>query len=86
MPSIAGAVIPEAVSTTRIMTANFPESAERESLRLDTKHLLNHFLNSRGAIARFDCGAVEIRLADIQNAPMRTSLSRNWKRRRSGAR
>ena len=32
--------------------------------------LLNHFfLNSRGAIARFDRGAIEIRLVDIQECP-----------------
>lgn len=36
----------------------------------DPEHLLNHFfLNSRGAIARFDRGAVEIRLVDIQECP-----------------
>ena len=36
----------------------------------DTEHLLNHFfLNSRGAIARFDRGAIEIRLVDIQECP-----------------
>ena len=32
--------------------------------------MLNHFfLNSRGAIARFDRGAIEIRLVDIQECP-----------------
>ena len=36
----------------------------------DPEHLLNHFfLNSRGAIARFDRGAIEIRLVDIQECP-----------------
>src|SRR5690606_37852350 len=29
----------------------------------------HHFLNSRGAIARFDRGAIEIRVTDIQECP-----------------
>jgi len=33
------------------------------------KILDKHFLNSRGAIARFDCNAIEIRLMDIQECP-----------------
>ena len=36
----------------------------------DTKKILDHhFLNSRGAIARFDRNAIEIRLVDIQECP-----------------
>ena len=36
----------------------------------DTDNILDHyFLNSRGAIARFDRNAIEIRLVDIQESP-----------------
>ena len=36
----------------------------------DTEHVMDHhFANSRGAIARFDRGAIEIRVIDIQECP-----------------
>lgn len=70
IPVIAGLVIPEPVFSakayedeifTPIATAIAPHDHERV--------LDKHFLNSRGAIARFDRGAIEIRVIDIQECP-----------------
>lgn len=70
IPSIAGRVVPEPVFTEaeyhrRIFTPII------EAIRpYDTEEVLDHhFLNSRGAIARFDRGAIEIRVLDIQECP-----------------
>ena len=70
IPSITGKVIPEAVYTEADYNEKIFEVVKRDIAPYDTDHLLNHFfLNSRGAIARFDRGAVEIRLVDIQECP-----------------
>jgi gamma-glutamyl:cysteine ligase YbdK (ATP-grasp superfamily) len=70
IPSVAGRVIPEPVFT--------PADYDRQIFRpmyddirpLDPQGVLQHeFLNSRGAIARFDRGAIEIRLLDMQECP-----------------
>ncbi len=70
IPAIAGAVIPEPVFTR----ADYEEKIFRpmyEAIRpLDPQGILRHeFLNSRGAIARFDRGALEIRVLDMQECP-----------------
>lgn len=70
MPIISGKVIPEAVfSKEEYHTQIFDKI--RETIRpYDTENILDqHFLNSRGAIARFDRGAIEIRIIDIQECP-----------------
>lgn len=70
MPIISGKVIPEAVfSKERYHKQIFDKI--RETIRpYDTENILDqHFLNSRGAIARFDRGAIEIRIIDIQECP-----------------
>lgn len=70
VPSIAGLVIPEAAFTYDEYNKQIFEKVKADIAPYDTEHLLNHFfLNSRGAIARFDRGAVEIRLVDIQECP-----------------
>lgn len=70
VPSIAGLVIPEAAFTYDEYNQQIFEKVKADIAPYDTEHLLNHFfLNSRGAIARFDRGAVEIRLVDIQECP-----------------
>lgn len=70
VPSIAGLVIPEAVFTYEDYNKQIFEKVKKDIAPHDPEHLLNHFfLNSRGAIARFDRGAVEIRLVDIQECP-----------------
>ena len=70
IPSITGKVIPEAVFTYKDYEEQIFNKVKADIAPYDPEHLLNHFfLNSRGAIARFDRGAVEIRLVDIQECP-----------------
>ncbi len=70
IPSITGKVIPEAVFTYKDYEEQIFNRVKADITPYDPGHLLNHFfLNSRGAIARFDRGAVEIRLVDIQECP-----------------
>lgn len=71
LPILTGRLIPEAVCSeaeyekrifTPIMAAISP---------FDPEGLMDkYFLNSRGAIARFDRGAIEIRILDIQECPL----------------
>ena len=70
IPSITGKVIPEAVFTYKDYEEQIFNRVKADIAPYDPDHLLNHFfLNSRGAIARFDRGAIEIRLVDIQECP-----------------
>mgnify|MGYP004456906117 FL=1 len=70
IPSITGKIIPEAVFTEADYNRFIFERIEKDIAPFDKEKLLNHFfLNSRGAIARFDRGAIEIRLVDIQECP-----------------
>jgi gamma-glutamyl:cysteine ligase YbdK (ATP-grasp superfamily) len=69
IPSITGTVIPERLFTE----AEYRSLLERIATDVrphDPDALLNPlFLNSRGAIARFDRNAIEIRTIDIQECP-----------------
>lgn len=69
-PIISGKVIPEAVFSKEAYHTQIFDRI-RETIRpYDTENILDqHFLNSRGAIARFDRGAIEIRIIDIQECP-----------------
>ena len=70
IPSIAGLVIPEAVFTRADYERVIFDRVRADIAPFDPDSVLNHyFLNSRGAIARFDRGAIEIRLVDIQECP-----------------
>lgn len=70
IPSITGKIIPEAVFSEAAYEREIFEKIKQDIAPYDTDKLLNHyFLNSRGAIARFDRGAIEIRLVDIQECP-----------------
>ena len=70
VPEITGDVIPEQAFSYDEYDKNIFSKIKEGIAQYDTKHLLNHFfLNSRGAIARFDRGAIEIRLVDIQECP-----------------
>lgn len=71
LPSIMGRVIPEPISTARDYYARILEPMYREIAPYDPDGLLrNEWLNSRGAIARFDRSAIEIRLLDVQETPV----------------
>lgn len=70
VPEIAGLVIPEKAYTYDEYNKQIFDKVKKAIAPYDPEHLLNHFfLNSRGAIARFDRGAIEIRLVDIQECP-----------------
>jgi carboxylate-amine ligase len=69
-PSIAGMVIPETITHSqayreRILAPMFRDIAPHDPDKL----LQQEWLNSRGAIARFDRNAIEIRVIDTQECP-----------------
>ncbi|GAB3815169.1 hypothetical protein GCM10028895_08980 [Pontibacter rugosus] len=71
IPSIAGKVIPEAVFSKaaydqQILQKMYAAIADRDP----EGTLQEEFLNSRGAIARFERGAIEIRVLDLQESPL----------------
>lgn len=69
-PIISGKVIPEAVFSKEAYHAQIFNKIKEVISPYDTEKVLDHhFLNSRGAIARFDRGAIEIRIIDIQECP-----------------
>ncbi|MCA9710990.1 MAG: glutamate--cysteine ligase [Myxococcales bacterium] len=71
LPAIMGRVIPEAVTSAEEYQQQILEPMYRQIAPFDPDGLLqNEWLNSRGAIARFDRGAVEIRLLDVQESPV----------------
>lgn len=71
LPVIAGLIIPEAVFTEGDYEKEVFDPIRKSIAPLDPNHILSkYFLNSRGAIARFDRGAIEIRIIDIQEAPV----------------
>jgi gamma-glutamyl:cysteine ligase YbdK (ATP-grasp superfamily) len=70
IPEIAGLIIPEEVFDKASYERDIFQPIKRAITPYDTDGILDkHFLNSRGAIARFDRGAIEIRLIDIQECP-----------------
>jgi carboxylate-amine ligase len=70
MPIIAGHIIPEAVFSERDYQQQILDPIARIVKPYDTANVLDPlFVNSRGAIARFDRGSIEIRLIDNQEAP-----------------
>lgn len=71
VPSVAGEVIPEPVYTRAdydrvIFAPMFAEIAPHDPEGV----LRDEFLNSRGAIARFGRGSIEIRVIDTQEGPL----------------
>ena len=67
VPEIAGLIVPEAVFTKAAYEQEIFAKINKAIAPHDTGKILQHeWLNSRGAIARFDRNAIEIRLIDIQ--------------------
>lgn len=67
IPAIAGDIIPEAVFSYKGYQKQILEPAYEAVAEYGRGHLLREeWLNSRGAIARFDRQAIELRLADMQ--------------------
>ena len=70
IPSITGKVIPEAVFSKRNYLNTIYEKIKNDIGPYDPDHVLNPiWVNSRGAIPRFDRGSIEIRVMDVQECP-----------------
>jgi glutamate---cysteine ligase / carboxylate-amine ligase len=70
MPSIAGSVIPENADTRKQYERDVLAPMYRDIAPLDSDGILRYeWLNSRGAIPRFDRYAIEIRTIDLQECP-----------------
>jgi gamma-glutamyl:cysteine ligase YbdK (ATP-grasp superfamily) len=70
IPSITGKVIPEAVFSKRNYLNTIYEKIKSDIAQYDPESVLNPiWVNSRGAIPRFDRGSIEIRIMDIQECP-----------------
>jgi carboxylate-amine ligase len=70
VPSIAGSVVPEDITGEEDYQRTILAPMYRDIAHLDTLGVLQEeWLNSRGAIARFDRHAVEIRVVDCQECP-----------------
>lgn len=70
LPLIAGEVIPEPVFSRTAYEEEILHPMYRQIAPHDPEGILRHeWLNSRGAIARFDRDAIEIRLLDVQECP-----------------
>ncbi|MCB9170210.1 MAG: glutamate--cysteine ligase [Flavobacteriales bacterium] len=70
LPELMGSLIPEAVFTQEDYHRVVFDPIGRALAPFDPDHVMDHhFANSRGAIARFDRGAIEVRVIDIQECP-----------------
>lgn len=70
LPSITGKIIPEAVFSKRNYINTIYEKIKSDIKPFDPNDELNPiWVNSRGAIPRFDRGSIEIRIMDIQECP-----------------
>ncbi len=71
IPFITGQVIPEPVFSEAAYEQEIYQRLRREIAPFDPDGVLEpEWLNSRGAIARFDRNAIEIRVLDIQECPL----------------
>ncbi len=70
VPSLTGQVVPEAVFNRADYDRQIFQVMYADIAPHDPDHILCHeWLNSRGAIARFDRNAIEIRVLDVQETP-----------------
>ncbi|RZI40288.1 glutamate--cysteine ligase [Herbaspirillum sp. HC18] len=70
IPSIAGMVVPETITGRAAYEQRILAPMYRDIAPHDPDKVLRHeWLNSRGAIARFDRNAIEIRVVDVQECP-----------------
>src|SRR5690606_19484263 len=70
VPSVTGLVVAEAVYSRASYEAEVLQAIYRDLAELDPEGVLAHeWVNARGAIARFDRMAIEIRTADTQECP-----------------
>ncbi|HMP98810.1 MAG TPA: glutamate-cysteine ligase family protein [Cyclobacteriaceae bacterium] len=70
IPCITGKVIPEAVFSKRTYLNTIYDKIKTEIAPYDPEKILDPiWVNSRGAIPRFDRGSIEIRILDVQECP-----------------
>jgi len=70
IPIITGSIIPEAVYSEETYGRQIYKPIANEIVPYDPEEILDPiWVNSRGAIARFDRGSIEIRVMDIQECP-----------------
>ena len=70
IPQMTGKVIPEQIFNKADYYEKIFKPITEAITPFDTEKILDHhFLNSRGAISRFDRNAIEIRVIDIQENP-----------------
>ncbi|MEO8734831.1 MAG: glutamate-cysteine ligase family protein, partial [Flavobacteriales bacterium] len=70
LPELMGSLIPEAVLTEEEYYREVFGPIGKALAPFDPEGIMDHqFANSRGAIARFDRNAIEIRVVDIQECP-----------------
>ncbi len=70
IPTISGMIIPEPIFSQRKYESFIYEQIKRDIAPFDPDNILDPvWVNSRGAIARFDRGAIEIRVMDVQECP-----------------
>lgn len=70
IPSLTGQVVPEAVFSRTDYARQIFQVMYQDIAPYDTDKILCHeWLNSRGAIARFERQAIEIRVLDVQEHP-----------------
>ena len=70
LPVLMGAIIPEQAYSKLAYEQQIFNPISEAIRPFDVDRIMDkHFLNSRGAIARFDRGAIEIRVIDIQECP-----------------
>jgi len=70
IPSITGDVIPEAVFSEDSYQQTIYQKIKTDIRGYDPDEILDPvWVNSRGAISRFDRGSIEIRLMDVQECP-----------------
>lgn len=70
VPSVAGRIIPEPIFDRATYEGELLGRIYRDLRPLDPLSVLRHeWVNARGAIARFDRSAIEIRVLDIQEHP-----------------
>ncbi len=67
---MSGLVIPEVIQSIQDYHDIILNRIYRDMASVDPEGVLRYeWINSRGAIARFDRNAIEIRLVDVQESP-----------------
>lgn len=71
LTSIMGLAVPDVMKSQQEYQQKILQTMYTEIAPYDTEGILQHeWLNSRGAIPKFEQGCIEIRLADVQEAPL----------------